>query len=95
MWIWWIIERYRKLQNKENKAVEVEEAGQCSSSLDSSFSNKQTLHRSLSRAGSHLPKSSHKKAEVIKKLVEKYHVKIPFNTNCGRPQKDLYEEEKK
>ena len=26
-------ERYRKLQNKENKAVEVEEAGQCFSSL--------------------------------------------------------------
>ena len=43
-------EQYRKLQNKENKAVEVEEAGQCSSSPDSSFSNKETLHRSLSRA---------------------------------------------
>ena len=25
-------EQYRKLQNKENKAVELEEAGQCSSS---------------------------------------------------------------
>ena len=33
-------ERYHKPQNKENKAVEVEEAGQYSSSPDSSFSNK-------------------------------------------------------
>ena len=88
-------ERYRKLQNKENKAVEVEAAGQCSSSPDSSFSNKQTLHCSLSRADNHLPKSPHRKAEVIEKLVEKYHVKIPFNTKRGRPCKDLNEEEKK
>ena len=36
-----------------------------------------------------------KKAEVIEKLVEKYHVKIPFNTKRGRPRKDLNEEEKK
>ena len=40
-------EQYRKVQNKENKAVEVQEAGQCSSSLDSSFSNKQTFHSVL------------------------------------------------
>ena len=40
-------EQYHKVQNKENKAVEVQEAGQCSSSLDSSFSNKQTLHSVL------------------------------------------------
>ena len=73
----------------------MEEAGQCSSSPDSSFSNKQTLHRSLSHADNHLPKSPHKKAEVIEKLVEKYHVKIPFNTKRGRPRKDLNEEEKK
>ena len=88
-------ERYRKLQNKENKAVEVEEAYQCSSSSDSSFSNKQTLYRSLFRVEHLLPKSPHKKPEVIKKLIEKYHVKIPFNTKHGRPQKDLNEEEKK
>ena len=87
-------ERYRKLQNKENKTVEVEEAGQCFSSPDSSFSNKKTLHRSLSRADNHLPKSPHKKAEVIEKLVEKYHVKIPFNTKHGRARNDLNEEEK-
>ena len=53
-------EQNRKLQNKENKTVEVEEAGQCSSSPDSSFSNKQTLHRSLSRADNDLPKSPQK-----------------------------------
>ena len=89
-------ERYRKLQNKE-KTVEVEEAGQCSSnaSPDSSFTNKQTLHHSLSRTDNHLPKSPLKKAEVIEKLVEKYQVKIPFkNTKRGRPRKDLNEEEK-
>ena len=88
-------ERYRKLQKKENKAVEVEEAGQCSSSPDSLFSNKQTLHRNLSGADNHLPESPLKKPKIIEKLVEKYHVKIPFNTKRGRPRKDLNEEEKK
>ena len=90
-----VSEQYRKLQNKENKAVEVKEASQCSSSPDSSFSNKQMLHRSLSCADNELPKSPYKKAEVIKKLVEKYYVKIPFNTKRGRPRKDVNEEEKK
>ena len=37
----------------------------------------------------------HEKAEIIEKLVEKCHVKIPFNTKRGRPRKDLNEEEKK
>ena len=83
----WVNEWYRKQQNKKKKAVEVEEAGQCSPSSHSSFSNEQMLHRSLFRADNHLPKSPHRKAEVIKKLVEKNHMKIPFNTNCGRPQK--------
>ena len=58
--------RYRKLQNKEKKAVEVEEAGQCSSSSDSSFSNKQTLHCSLFRVDNHLSKSSQKKQKSSK-----------------------------
>ena len=87
-------ERYSKLQKKENKAIEVGKTGQCSWSPSSSFSNKQTLHRSLSRADNHLLKSPYKKAEVIKKFVEKYHVKIPFNTKRGRPLKDLNEEKK-
>ena len=52
------------------------------------------LHRSLSRADNHLPKSPHKKAEVIEKLVEKYHVKIPFNTKRGRPRIDFNEGKK-
>ena len=42
-----------------------------------------------------MPKSPHEKAEIIEKLVEKCHVKIPFNTKRGRPRKDLNEEEKK
>ena len=84
-------ERYRKLQNKENKAVEVEEAGQCFSSL---FTNKQTLHRSLSRADNHVPRSLYKKTEIIEKLLEKYHVKIPFNKKRGRPRKVLNKEKK-
>ena len=42
-----------------------------------------------------MPKSPHEKAEIIEKLVEKYHVKIPFITKRGRPPKDLNEEEKK
>ena len=88
-------ERYRKLQNKENKAVEVEEAGQCLSIPDCSFSNKQTLHRSLYCADNHLLKSPRKKAEVIKILVEKHHVKIPFTTKRGKSRKDLTGEEKK
>ena len=89
-------ERYRKLQrNKEKETVEVEEDGECFSSQDSSFTNKQTLHRSLSRADNHLPKSPHKKAEIMKKLVEKYQVKMPFkNSKRGRSRKDLNEEEK-
>ena len=62
---------------QRNRAAEVEEVDQCSSSPDSSFSNKQTLHRSLSSADNYLPKRPHKMAEVIEKLVEKYHVKIP------------------
>ena len=68
-------EQYHKLQNKENKAVELEGAGQCSLSPDSSFSNK---HHILSRDDKHLPKSTHKKAEIIEKSVEKYQVKIPL-----------------
>ena len=33
--------------------------------------------------------------KVIERLVEKYHVKIPFNTKRGRPREDLNKEEKK
>ena len=45
--------QYRKLQNKENKAVKVEEADQA------------MFHRSLSRAGNDLPKSLHKKQNSL------------------------------
>ena len=73
----------------------MEEADQCSSIPDCSFSNKQTLHRSLYCADNHLPKSPRKKAEVIKILVEKHHVKIPFTAKRGKSRKDLTGEEKK
>ena len=61
----------------------------------SSFSNKQSLHRSLSRANNFLPKSPHKKTDVIEKLAEQYKVKFNFKKSArGRPREDLNEEEK-
>ena len=60
----------------------------------SSFSNKQSLHHSLSHAENFLPKSPHKKAEVIEKLADQYKVKFKFKKSVrGRPHKDLNEEE--
>ena len=60
----------------------------------SSFSNKQSLHHSLSRANNFLPKSPHKKAEVIEKLAYQYKVKFKFKKSArGRSRKDLNEEE--
>ena len=42
-----------------------------------------------------LPKSPHKKVEVIEKLAEKYQVKFQFKKgSSGRPRKDLNKEEK-
>ena len=67
-------------KTKKNKVIEVEEAGQCSSSPDSSFRNKKTLHRSLSRAENHLPKSPHKKAQDIEKLVENCESSLHYET---------------
>ena len=70
-------DKLRKWAAKKRK--EVPEAGNSegytqenAQTPGSSFSCKQTLHRSLSRADSHLPKSSHKKAEIIQRLVTKY-----------------------
>ena len=49
----------------------------------------------MSRANNFLPKSPHKKAEVVEKLAEKYKVKFNFKKSArGRPRKDLNEEEK-
>ena len=62
----------------------------------SSFSNKQSLHCSLSHANNFLPKSPQKRTEVIKKLAEKHKVKFNFKKGArGRPHKDLNEEEKR
>ena len=62
--------------------------------LGSAFSSRQTLHRSLRRADSHLPKSPHKKAEIMQRLATKYKLRIIFQQNRGRPRKELNEEEK-
>lgn len=74
--------------------VHVEETSSSSQIPDSSFSNKQTLHCSLSRADNHLPKSPHKKAENIQRLPTKYQLRINLKEKCGRPRKDLGQEEK-
>ena len=74
-------ERHWKLKKKSNvEAAENSEerpskerpgpSGQNDSSPRSSFSTKQSLHRSLSRVNNLLPKSPYKKAEVIEILAE-------------------------
>ena len=61
-----------------------------SNSPPSSFSNKQSLHRSLSRVNNYLPKSPHKKAEVIERCQLKFQLK---KSTRGRPHKDLNDDE--
>ena len=98
-------ERHRKLkrtepaENSDHSTIENanEEPGpsdQTDSSPTSSFSTKQSLHRSLSRVKGSLPRSPHKQAEVVEKLAERYQVKFNFKkTNRGRPRKDLTQDE--
>ena len=99
--------KLRKWATKKRKEVpeaansEVPEAGNSEGYIQenaqtpgSSFSCKQTLHRSLSRADSHLPKSPHKKAEVIQRSATKYKLRINLKEKRGRPCKKLYEREK-
>ena len=58
----------------------------------SSFSCKQTLHWSLSRADSHLPKSTeNKKTEIVQRLAAKYKLRINLKEKRGRPRKELTE----
>ena len=92
-------ERVRKWQKKTNgeteENVETTPTRPISNEPCSSFSSKQILNRSISRADNNLPKSPNKKAEVIGKLVERYQVKLQFKKkNSGRPRKELNEEEK-
>ena len=98
-------DKLRKWAAKENKegevivteAVNVEVRVQDETSTQtrgSAFQSRQTLHRSLSRADSHLPKSPHKKAEIMQRLATKYKLRIIFQQNRGRPRKELNEEEK-
>ena len=98
-------DKLRKWAAKKNKeeevivpeAVHTEVRAQEDTSTQtpgSTFSCRQTLHRSLSRANCHLPKSPHKKAEIIQTLATKYKLRINLQQNCGRPRKELNEEEK-
>ena len=100
-------DKLRKWAAKKRKEVpeagnsEVPEAGNSegytqenAQAPGSSFSCKQTLHRSLSRADSHLPKSPHKKAEIIQRLATKYKLRINLKEKRGRPRKELTEREK-
>ena len=90
-------ERHRKLKKSSNEERPGSSADQNDLSLSISTSSltKQSLHCSLSRANNFLPKSPHKKAEVIEKLAEKYKVKFQFKKSAGgRPRKDFNEEEK-
>ena len=48
--------------------LNISSSSSSNNSPQSSFSNRQSLNRSLSRVDNHLPKSPHKKAEVIEKL---------------------------
>lgn len=59
------------------------------------FFNKQSLHRSLSRADTHLSKSPHKRQKYPKKLFGKYQVKFQFEKGASvRPRKDFNEEKR-
>ena len=100
-------DKLRKWAAKKRKDVieaansEVPEAGNSegytqenSQKPGSLFSCKQTLHRSLSRADSHLPKRPHKKAEIIQRLATKYKLRINLKEKRGRPRKELTETEK-
>ena len=60
----------------------------------SSFFNTQSIYHSLSSKNNFFPKSPHKNAEVIEKLVVRCKVKFSFkNSAHGRPHKDSNEEE--
>ena len=95
-------DKLRKWAAKKNKeeeviipeAVNAEVRAQEETSTQtpgSAFSCRQTMQRSLSmRADSHLPKSPHKKAEIIQRLATQYKLR----TNLQQPRKELNEEEK-
>ena len=98
-------DKLRKCAAKKNKeeevivteAVNVEVRVQEETSMQTlgpAFSSRQTLHRRLSTADSHLPKSPHKKAEIMQRLATKYKLRIIFQQNRRRPRKELNEEEK-
>ena len=89
-------DKLRKWAPKKRKEVpevvnsEVPEAGNSegytqenAQTPGSSFSCEQTLHRRISRADSHLPKSPHKKEEIIQRLATKYKLRINLKEKRG------------
>ena len=92
-------ERLRKWAAKKKKKANDSNAQEVASDSASStpcsaFSCKQSLHRSLSRADLHLPKSPNKKAEIIQRLATKYNLRVDLKENRGRRRKELSDEEK-
>ena len=87
----WAAEKRKEVPEAGNSEGYTQENAQ---TPGSSFSCKQTLHRSLSRADSHLPKSPHKKAEIIQRFSTKYKLRINLKEKRGRPRKELTEREK-
>ena len=85
-----------KSQSIKEQSYSADQNNASPSISPSSFSNKQSLYCSLSRANNFLPESPHKKAEVFEKLAEKYKFNFNFKkTAHGRPCKVLNEEKKR
>ena len=75
-----LAERNRKRKNATSaqSSEEIVTDPEPTESPESSFTTKQTLHRSVSRVNKLLPKSPRKNVKVVEKLAVKYKVKFPF-----------------
>ena len=61
----------------------------------SAFKHGCTKYRSLKRADNALPKSPHKRKEIVSSLATKYQLRIQYTKNKrGRKREDLTEEQK-
>ena len=61
----------------------------------SAFKHVSTKSRCIKRVESDLPKSPHKRSEVVSSIAEKYNLRINLVKNKGgRPRKDLSDEQK-
>lgn len=66
---------------------------QPSHDCNSSFSSKQSFHRSVSRAEKYLPNSPRKKTEVLNNLSNKYCLRVKLHTKRGPRPKYLSKEQ--